>query len=456
MKEPSTYCNNRMLYIFRLGFPIAIQSAFLSLMGLVDSFMVSGLGDVPLSVVGVGARWLTFLSLLIFTLASAAQILLSQYSGANDRDGFHRVALLSNVHVTLVSVSIGAMVIAFPFMFMLLITNSKTILDNGSDYIQLMGGVILLTGLSVSVDTIFRSLGKTRIPLYAYCVEFGVNILFNYILIFGKIGFPELGIVGAGISSIIARSARTLILITILYRIEKIQLFSMHSLRCAIDPSINARFYAIAWPLIASAMAWTSGTFVMHAIIGRLGGGALAVMALVTPFELVAVSFISGVCCGASISIGHALGSGKIAFAVSLAKSAGYLSLLVGAGTATVFVTAAFLYLSHQTSLEPNTVSQIIALLPIMALSIMARTVTSTQLHGILKSGGDTKFCLWIDLISQWGIAIPSVAYFGIYLDCDLFTVYLIIQFEELLKIVPCQIRIMKEKWSINLVAHPA
>lgn len=438
-------------HIFRLGFPIALQSTALALMGLVNSLMVSDLGETSLAAVGIGARWLTYISLLIFALSSGGQILLAQYVGAGDNDRFRKTALMSAYHIFFVSILIGTGFILFPGLVISAFTSSPEIATEAFVYIQFMGGVIFLTGLSVAIDTIFRSLGKTRVPLYAYLIEFLVNITLNYLLIFGNFGFPEMGVTGAAVASFTARSLRIVALMTILYCEERINLFSTRSLRCAFDRRLINKFYPVAWPLVASSLIWTSGGFTMHLVFGHLGDRELAVMSLITPFELVALAFISGVCCGTSICIGHALGADKTDLARSLARSAGFLSLVVGSGAAIVFTSIAYYYVLNQEAWDLETQSMIAAALPILGLSIIARTITSTQLHGILKSGGDVKFCLYVDVICQWGIAIPSVIYFGIYLGYDLVTVYFIVQIEELLKIIPCQIRIHSNKWARNL-----
>lgn len=438
---------NNKKQLIKVGLPIALQSTLLSSMGLINCLMISPLGDVALASVGVGARWLTFISMLLFSFASCGQVLMSHSAGANDRNGFVRLSHLSSTHVVTLGFFIGFVFFSFPEFITTFIADSETIAKYSYNYIRLTGIVIFLTGICVSIDAIMRSVKKTKPSLYACIIEIALNIICNYVLIFGVGNFEGYGIVGAGLASVTARLVRVLILLYIVNQSEQIFFFSRNTIIHAAEISLIKKYYTYAWPMIISSLAWSSGVFCMHAIIGHMGEQELAIMSILAPFELVALCFVSGVCVGASILIGQALGAKEFDGAYKLAKDAMVLSLIVGSICSVLFAFAAFLFVSNQAYLSVVTTSTIIMMLPFLTVSIIARTITSTFLHGILKTGGDTKFCMYVDVICQWGIAIPLVFIAGIVLKLSLPIIYLLIQIEELLKIIPCYVRIRQRKW---------
>lgn len=438
---------NNKKQLIKVGLPIALQSTLLSSMGLINCLMISPLGDVALASVGVGARWLTFISMLLFSFASCGQVLMSHSKGANDRDGFVRLSHMSSTHVVTLGFLIGLIFFIFPGFITSFIADSENISNYVEDYIRLTGLIIFLTGICVSIDAIMRSVKKTKESLYACIIEIILNIVLNYILIFGIGNFQGYGILGAGLASVTARLVRVLVLLYVVNKSEQIFFFTPNTIRHAIQTSLIQKYYSYAWPMIISSLAWSSGVFCMHAIIGHMGEQELAIMSILAPFELVALCFVSGVCVGASILIGQALGAKEFDKAYKMAKDAMLLSLIVGSVCSLVFAAAAFVFVSNQAYLSVMTTSTILMMLPFLSISIIARTITSTFLHGILKTGGDTKFCMYVDVICQWGIAIPIVFVAGIIFKLSLPVIYLLIQVEEILKIIPCYVRIRQKKW---------
>ncbi len=430
---------------------MSLQFTFLALMGIIDTILVSPLGDLALSSVGIGARWLTFVSMLLFCLASCAQVLLSHSKGAADGIGFKMVAHLGSVHVVTLSFILGVLFFLFPLVMISAITNSEEVGTYGKDFIKIIGAIIFLTGICVSVDAILRSEGRTRESLYANIVEILVNIVLAYILIYGYGIIPALGIVGVGIASLTARFLRAVTLIIILWKLKNIQIFSIGAFHDALDFPTIKKYYLYAWPLIVSSLAWSAGVFVMHAIMGHMGELELAAMSFIAPFETLAVCFVSGISNAASILIGQSLGANQNKRAYSFAIDSIQLASAIGIITAIASAISVYFYLTNLSNIESATRDLIIMIIPCLSLAIITRSIAGSLMHGILKAGGDNKYCMYVDMLCQWSVSIPLVFFAASVLNFSLFEVYLLIQIEGVLKIILCLPRVIAKKWIRNL-----
>lgn len=443
-----------MQYIIKLGLPVALQSTLLASMGFIDAIMVSPLGEGAISAVGIGARWFAFISIFLFCFASAAQILIGQLHGSENKTSFSRMIGICIVHVSGVSVLIGSLFIIFPSYVAAVITDVEALIEVSKPYIQILGFIIWLTGFNIALDAIFRSVGKTVIPFKTYLVEMVAHIILNLVLIQGFLFIPALGIEGAALASLISKIIRTVVMLR-LFHIHFKHYFSFEIItECFGVSEVMKKFYSIAWPILISSFTWSSTIFIGHAVIGHMGQQELVVMSILAPFEMVALAFVSGVCCGASIAISHAVGASNHQNIKVLTYSANFLAVIVGVIVGCTFAVFGFVLVKNLNMLEGASLDMFVSMLPIFILSVLLKTITGTQMQGILKSGGDTKFCMIVDIVVQWGILVPTILYFGLVQGASLFLIYFIIQLEEILKAIPCSYRINKMVWYKNLSAE--
>lgn len=437
--------------ILALSVPIAIQGVLLTSMGFIDSLMASSLSEDHLAAMGIGSRWFWFLSSFLFSVATGASIILAQLNGDKKKSAqFVQIAFVGLLIITGASLVIGFIFVLFPQWPISAFTKSGDVSSLAKPYIQCMGLLAIITAISAIFDAIFRAVKKSRLSLYSFIVELIVNITLNYCLIFGKMGFPELGILGAGLASLIARTLRTGMLAALMHHYSPITLIDLISYIVTIKRSTVQNYCRITGPIVVSSLVWSTGVFIVHTLFASMGSQELAIMTFITPIECFGLALVGGVCQGSSIAIGNTLGARRFEEAEQLAAAAIKLAIFSGI---TIAVTAVFIgyQLIDLTSLSSQAQTSARELLFVVAISITVRCVTATQIHGVLKSGGDTKFCMYMDGISQWLIVIPLLIVAIHYFNMPLFYAFLFVQAEEFIKLIPSQLRIRSNHWRTNL-----
>ena len=449
--NPSMKENLKSIYF--IGYPIAIQSVLLTSMGFIDALMISQLGEHQLAAVGVGARWLFYISIFIYTLSAGTGIFLSQLNGADESSKYIDLVKLSTSTFFYVSLLLCGGLYAFDEKMIGLLTTSNQVASIATPYFHYVLFLVVLTSLSVSLDTAFRSLKYTKLPMNCFFIEVVINLFLNYCLIFGNFGFEAMGVAGAGLASVIARSMRCIILIIAINKKLNISFLSVLFIDFSSCKKLAKRFYNIMWPIFISSLVWPTGIFVMSILLARLGTEELAIMSFITPFEWIGIALVSGFQQGASVVIGNKLGEKKFKSASECADAALILSLVSGAIVG-ILAMLLGLIISNNLTVADSLKNQIINMLPVVALTILVKSYVGTQIQSVLKSGGDTKFCMYVDVVSQWLITIPIVFVSAYVLNLSLTWIYLIVLMEEIIKIIPVHLRIKRGDWNKNSLVH--
>ncbi|GAL17783.1 Na+ driven multidrug efflux pump [Vibrio maritimus] len=267
-----------------------------------------------------------------------------------------------------------------------------------------------LSGLSIAADTALRSIGQTRTNLYVSILEVGLNVALNYILIFGYLGLPAMGLIGAGIGSVIARLIRLFLVLAIIYRYFPSLALRWKNVVEAFESSMVRKFFTITYPIMAGTVIWCAGIFTFNIILGRMGQTELATMAVITPLESIGLSIGLGLSNATAIIIGNSLGANQFEHSTQYSRWAFTSAIAMGALLGGSLLIAQDAILSLYGSLSDEVTQLMVNSFPVIALSIMLRTINITLIVGVLRSGGDSKFCMNMDFVCQWMWAVPITA----------------------------------------------
>lgn len=437
-----------------LGIPIALQSLLMSSLGFVDSLMISQLGTEEVAAAGIGARifWLSIV--LVWGLGSGMGILLAQYWGANDEQGLKRYLALGTGVTQGLALFCFTLCFFTPQLLPSLFDPSETVLALASDYVQLLGIAMCLSGLGIAADTALRSIGQTRINLYVSILEVGLNVALNYVLIFGHFGLPAMGLIGAGIGSVIARSIRLIVVLVIIYRYFPVLALRWQNIIDAVEPKMVRKFVTITYPIMGGTVIWCAGIFAFNIILGRMGQTELATMAVITPLESIGLSVAHGLSSATAILIGNSLGANEFQQSTLYSRWALKSSIALGALLGGVLLLAQSAILSLYGGLTTDVTELMVLSFPIVALSIMLRTINITLIIGVLRSGGDSKFCMNMDFVCQWMWAVPITAMGAMVFDLSFPIVLLLMTSEEIVKVVPAVWRVYSDRWVNNLTEN--
>ena len=241
--------------LFSLALPIFLQSLTMSVLSFVDVIMVGQLGDATVAGVGI-ANQINFIRLVFsFGIGLGVGVFSAQYWGAKDTDSLHRFQGIGLI----LSISIGIIFsffsTFFPHLLISLYTNDPEVMRISSTYFRILGISFIFNSISIVFAQVMRSTEHVKLPLIASSLSFGLNTVLNYLLIFGKFGFPEMGYIGAAIATVIARFVEVSILLIITY-IKKLP--SASSIKQLLNWSMTSvkKFLKISSPIIIHNGLW--------------------------------------------------------------------------------------------------------------------------------------------------------------------------------------------------------
>ncbi|WP_087026423.1 MATE family efflux transporter [Thaumasiovibrio subtropicus] len=437
----------------RLALPVSVQCMLFSVLGLVDILMVSQLGEAQVAAVGVGNRIFFFNLLMIVGASGAVSVLASQFFGAGNIAGVRRTLLQTWVCAIAFSIPFAILYSLMPQQIVQFVTDDSAFVEHATQYLLITGFSIIATAIVVPLEAAMRSVGEAKLPTRIGFVAVGINAALNALLIFGLFGFPELGVAGAAIGTTVSRFVQSAMLLWAAKRYHPQILPRRDELGEAWKPTARKKYMSVAMPMIIHDAGWAVGILVYNLIVGQLGVTELAIISLLSPIEGVLISAFIGFAVAAATLLGHELGAENynraffqswwlLALSVSLAL---LVALVVG------LLSNQIEFALSLTNIPDLDMALKVTL--VMALGLSLKVFNMVGIGGVLKSGGDIKYTIFIDLFAQWGVGIPLAFYTGLVLGWPLHMVMMVILVEEVVKIGLTVHRIYGKRWLKNLVS---
>ncbi len=441
-------------HTFLLGLPLALQSLLFSSAGFIDNLMVSQLGTAEVAASGIGARVFWFTGIFIWGTGTGMGVLLAQYWGADDSQGLRQNFALGGLVASLASLLIFLFCWTTPEVIPALFKVTGETAALATDYLQIVSIAMLVAGPSIAIDAALRALGKTNTTFYISLLEITLNIALSFLLIFGHLGLPAMGLIGAGWGTVIARITRLILSVYVIGAFHKVLILRVADFR--FNRSTVLKYLHITTPVIAGSLIWSGGIFTYQLIMGRMGTHELAAMAIISPLESILLCIAAGLSGATAILIGNSLGANQFEQSERYARHALKLSALVGLIAAVGLISVQDSILSLYTQVDDELLNFVTLCLPILAISTVIRTINITLIIGVLRAGGDAKFCMNMDAICQWVWAVPMTAIAAMWLNLPLPYVFLMMASEEMVKLYPTINRVFGQKWVNNLTADKA
>ncbi|WP_187759835.1 MATE family efflux transporter [Thiospirochaeta perfilievii] len=439
--------------IFAITVPVTLQNLLGSSRNLVDTMMIGTLGVVQVAAVGAAGKPFFVMLITIFGITNGAGILISQYWGKRDADG-----VAKNVLVTIIiSISISTILVLIINIFSLQIvgfsSSDESVIKYGSEYLRIISTNLILQSVIISLNVGLRSTGQVKKCTLVSLIGVTSNIVINYILIFGKLGFDPLGLRGAALGTLYSCIIETflIVIITLFYNnkfrisISKfINIITMEDFKKVLDVSI---------PLAINSFAWAGGTYVYFMIYGRIGSEELAIMTMLEPLSSIMISFFSGLATGTGILLGHSLGVREYDKVWREANYAIIFGVVLGVFVFTSVFLFRDIFLGFFTSLPPSTLSMARFVYLFIMLKVFFMSYNIVVVVGILRSGGDTKYVMFIDMFCQWAVGIPLCFIAAFILHLPLHWVALFAATEEFAKLFLSTKRLKSKKWIRTLIS---
>lgn len=433
-----------------LALPIALQNVLTSSFQLVDTMMVSRLGDLTLSAVGMAGQWGWMATLLGFGLCSGMSVFVSQYWGVRDYKGIRRVLGIALILSLLVTGIFLVVALAAPTVVLSLFNKDPSVVDVGCQYLTIVCFSYPAVVLTNVMATVLRNTEQVKAPLYVSMITVVVNAVVNYGLIFGAFGMPELGAAGAAIATCISSWLGPVLLLAISIRSHNLLIGPIRELLDFGWKDLRD-FFQRALPVLCNEGLWSLGIVCLNMIYSNMGYAYYAGMTVFKTFSDLCFAFYAGLGNACVIMVGKSVGQGKIRRAVEDAKRFTVLVSLAG-----VVIGGLMILFRHQLvavfatgdNLSALTVQTALAVTVFCGLEVWFRNIPYVQVVGVFRSGGDTMTGLLCDLMPLWLVSIP-LAWVGAHVLHLPFLGVVMCAYlgEDIPKVILCLIHFKSKRW---------
>ena len=403
-----------------LAWPIFIEVFLQTLLGTVDTLMVSRISDDAVAVVGISNQLFGALTTLFTTFAGGAGILIAQRMGSK-RFAQARTIAIMGVTVSLILgivVSIALFLYADPIARILNI--SPELLSLSNVYISYVGGGLFMVGMIASLGTAIRNTGNTKGPMYTGILVNVIHIVLNYIFIFGMFGLPQLGLGGIAISNIISRLIGVIVLYTLFRRSFEIKI-RLRDFRI-FNGKLFKEILKIAWPLGINSSCWVFSQLIVYSFLAALGAEALTARTYLNTLESFCFTLGYAIALAGQIQIAHLFGAGRLKEAYRSA----YRTLYIGLTVVSANMMLLFLFgrnlLGYFTS-DPQIITLGVSLLALNLL-LQPCKMLNMAMGNSLNAIGDTRYTMYTSIVSMSLIGVGCSYWFGISVGWGLTGIY--------------------------------
>jgi len=402
-KQDSFYKN-----LLALAIPIALQNMLVSSAHLVDTAMIVSLGNVATSAVGVANRWSFLINLVLFGFMSGSSVMISQYWGAKEKENIQRTYGIALACAMLLSFVYMLAVLAAPTQLLRVFTDEAEVIEEGVKYIRILCLGSVLNAYNAVTSSARRATEDVRVPLVVSVSSTLVNMVLNYILIYGHFGFPRLGVRGAAYATLISIALQSAAFLLIGAK-QKHFTFASPKRLLDIEKHFAAKYFKLAAPVIFNETLWAVCTNVYIMIFARRGSENYAAYTVFNSVEQLGFSFFVGVCNACAIMVGKRIGAGESRAGYDTAKRCLRITPIMAIFVGALLIAVRNPILSLLNIETEGARAMASRLLLFYGCWLAMRMIPYTSVVGIFRAGGDSKTGFYIDVLVMMFWSIPVV-----------------------------------------------
>ncbi|MGD6775968.1 MULTISPECIES: MATE family efflux transporter [Bacillaceae] len=446
MKETNT----KKLTLFALTWPIFIEVLLHMLMGNADILMLSQYSDDSVAAVGVANQILFMLIVMFGFIATGTTILVAQYLGSKNREIAAEVTVVSIGANLIFSIAISIVVFLFSSKLLLLMDLPPELLTEADSYLKMVGIFSFVQALVITMGATIRSYGFTRDAMYVTIGMNIINVIGNYLFIFGPFGIPVLGVEGVAISTVTSR-ALGLIVITILLfkRIEEPLPFKK-MFRLPVSHLKN--LLKIGIPSAGEHLSYNTSQIVITYFIVMIGTEALTTKVYAQSLMMFIFLFSVAISQGTQIMIGHQIGAGKVEEAYKRCIKSLRLAILISILTAIPIAFFSDTLLGFFTD-NPDIIALGGTLILFTVILEPGRSFNLVVINA-LRAAGDVRFPVYIGILSMWGVSVTVSYVLGIHFGFGLVGVWIAMILDEWLRGIIMLYRWKSRIWVTKSFVH--
>lgn len=437
-----------------IAIPITLQNLIASSVNMLDTLMITSLGKESLAAVGLANQVFFFYTVTIFGVATGSSIFIAQFWGKKDTKNIGRILGISLAIASILGIIFTLAALIIPEFIMKIFSNDAEVIRLGVDYLRIVSLSYIITGISFTYAVASRSIGQAKMPMVTSMVSFVTNALFNYLLIFGKFGFPQLGIKGAAYGTLIARAIEISLIMYSIYSNNRKPNPLAQNINAMTDwnKDFIKKYFNTAYPVILNEAFWSLGTVLYSLAYAKIGTEAAAAVQILNTVQNIFMVMTRGLANACTVMVGNKIGADEENEAIGYANSFMILSASLGLvlGIMLFFTTDAILIFFR--NLSPSLYDASKKLLIVSAIFFFVKSFNATLIVGVLRGGGDTKFSMILEMGSVWLVGVPLAFWGALVLKLPVHLVSVMVCMEEVVKAAIGMPRIISKKWVTNVI----
>ena len=447
--------DNKKFYktLITLCIPIIIQNLLSNLINMVDTIMVGGLGEISVASIGIANQYFFLYNMALSGIIGGASLFIAQFYGKNDKLNIRKITGLSVISALMIGITFMIVALFSPKFIIYFFSKDLDVIKVATNYFSIIGFCYPIIAISNVFSLGSRSIRNPKLGMICSTISLFINIILNYVFIFGKLGMPALGASGAAIATVIARIIELILLVSYIYFIkDDYELrFTFKDIKL-INKDLLKAYISKTTPTFLNDTLWAFGTVLYAVAYSKAGTSAIAASQIASSTGNFFIVTAVCVAIGSSIMIGNELGADNIKKAIHYSKKFAILVTLVGAifGLLLIISIPGLIKLF---SVSDQLMPDIKKIFVIMGILMALKTFNTFIIIGVLRSGGDTKYALFLEMGCMWIVSLP-LTFFAAYKGLPIYILVGLTYTEEVVKFIFGVPRAISKKWAQNLVKN--
>ncbi len=431
--------------VCKIAIPVILQNMITMGVNLMDTIMLGSYGEVQLSGSSLANDFINIFHILCMGMGGGAAVLTAQYWGAGDIPSLKKSVTIMLRFCLGIAAAFTLFTFFCPEFIMGIFTKEADVIEKGVLYLRISAFCYVFMGLSLTLSIVLRSVRQAKVPMYMAIAAFFVNIFFNWVFIYGKLGAPEMQIEGAALGTLIARIVEAGILVVYLLKFDTKIKYRVKDLfaKCG---DLTKTYFRYSLPVIGSDGLLAIGNSMVAIIGGHISKEFVAANAIISLVVRMTTVFNQGISIASSTLTGNTLGKGDKDRAYREGKSMIFLSFCAGLFAA-VLVLCLAPWIVGMYNITAETKAIAMQLMYAMIIMVVFQALQSVTTKGVLRGGGDTLFLMVADVLFLWCASVPLGYFVGLVWKLSPFWVYIALKIDWVIKSLWCLYRFKTRKW---------